>query len=132
MNISLFYKDITSQPGWVYYQNMNGTVQVNRIENNNYEDIRGLELKLKKNVGQFITGMINYTYLVQSSGPLQLDAIRQVNYGDNLVHSDPVPHFTYALTYANLPLDVTFFGLEGGWKHLNDDYDHYLNMFKYV
>ena len=40
LNISLFYKDITSQPGWVYYQNMNGTVQVNRIENNNYEDIR--------------------------------------------------------------------------------------------
>ena len=39
LNVSLFYKDITSQPGWVYYQNMNGTVQVNRIENNNYEDI---------------------------------------------------------------------------------------------
>ena len=39
LNISVFYKDISSQPGWVYYQNMNGTVQVNRIENNNYEDI---------------------------------------------------------------------------------------------
>ena len=48
LNISLFYKDITSQPGWVYYQNMNGTVQVNRIENNNYEDIRGIELTLKE------------------------------------------------------------------------------------
>ena len=68
LNVSLFYKDITSQPGWVYYQNMNGTVQVNRIENNNYEDIRGLEFTLKKNMGQFVTGMINYTYLVQSSG----------------------------------------------------------------
>ena len=69
-----------------------------------------------------------WNYLVQSSGPLQLDAIRQVNYGDNLVHSDPVPHFTYALTYANLPLDVTFFGLEGGWKHLNDDYEISMNF----
>ena len=40
LNVALYYKDITNQPGWVYYQNMNGTVQVNRIENNNYEDIR--------------------------------------------------------------------------------------------
>ena len=47
---------------------MNGTVQVNRIENNNYEDIRGIELTIKKNMGRFITGMMNYTYLVQSSG----------------------------------------------------------------
>jgi outer membrane receptor protein involved in Fe transport len=68
LNLSLFYKDITSQPGWVYYQNMNGTIQVNRIENNNYEDIRGIELTIKKNMGRFITGMMNYTYLVQSSG----------------------------------------------------------------
>jgi len=67
-NLALFYKDITNQPGWIYYQNMNGTVQVNRIENNNYEDIRGVELTLKKNIGDWITGMINYTYLVQSSG----------------------------------------------------------------
>ncbi|HJM34660.1 MAG TPA: TonB-dependent receptor, partial [Candidatus Marinimicrobia bacterium] len=68
VNLALFYKDITNQPGWVYYQNMNGTVQVNRIENNNYEDIRGMEFTLKKNVGLWITGMVNYTYLVQSSG----------------------------------------------------------------
>ena len=68
VNLALFYKDITNQPGWVYYQNMNGTVQVNRIENNNYEDIRGMEFTLKKNIGLWITGMVNYTYLVQSSG----------------------------------------------------------------
>ena len=59
VNLALFYKDITNQPGWVYYQNMNGTVQVNRIENNNYEDIRGMEFTLKKNVGLWITGMVN-------------------------------------------------------------------------
>ena len=44
-----------------------------------------------------------WNYFVQSSGPLQLDAIRQVNYGDNLVHSDPNQHFTYAITYNFKP-----------------------------
>jgi hypothetical protein len=68
LNVALYYKDITNQPGWVYYQNMNGTVQVNRIENNNYEDIRGLEITLNKKLGNWITGMVNYTYQVESSG----------------------------------------------------------------
>ena len=68
LNVALYYKDITNQPGWVYYQNMNGTVQVNRIENNNYEDIRGIEITLNKNMGEWISGMVNYTYQVESSG----------------------------------------------------------------
>ena len=69
-----------------------------------------------------------WNYFVQSSGPLQLDALRQVNYGDNQVSEDPLPHFSYALTYANLPLDVTFYGLEGGWKHLGDNYELSINF----
>ena len=69
-----------------------------------------------------------WNYFVQSSGPLQLDAIRQVNYGDNQVSEDPLPHFSYALTYANLPLDVTFYGLEGGWKHLGENYELSMNF----
>ena len=68
LNVAVYYKDITNQPGWVYYQNMNGTVQVNRIENNNYEDIRGLEITLNKKMGDLISGMVNYTYQVESSG----------------------------------------------------------------
>ena len=69
-----------------------------------------------------------WNYFVQSSGPLQLDAIRQVNYGDNQISEDPLPHFSYALTYANLPLDVTFYGLEGGWKHLGENYELSMNF----
>ena len=69
-----------------------------------------------------------WNYFTQSSGPLQLDAIRQVHYGDSQVGEDPLPHFSYALTYANLPLDVTFYGLEGGWKHLNKNYEFSINF----
>ena len=69
-----------------------------------------------------------WNYLVQSSGPLQLDAIRQVHYGDSQLSDDPLPHFSYALTYANLPLDVIFYGLEGGWKHLGANYEFSINF----
>ena len=64
-----------------------------------------------------------WNFMTQSSGQLDLDAIRQVNYGKGLVNSSPVPQFTYCLTYENVPLDVTFYGLEGGWKHLRDNYE---------
>jgi len=63
-----YYKDVTDQPGWVYYQDLTGDVQYNRAENNNYADIRGFELTLTKRTGPWVTGFINYTYDVRSSG----------------------------------------------------------------
>lgn len=68
LNLSAYYKDITDQPGWIYYQNVNSSVQYDKAANNNYEDIRGLEFTLNKPYGNWITGFINYTYLVQTSG----------------------------------------------------------------
>ncbi len=68
LNIAAYYKDVTNQPGWVYYRNINGTVDYYKASNNNYADIRGFELTLSKQMGQWITGFINYTYDVQTSG----------------------------------------------------------------
>ncbi len=67
-NIAGYYKDVTDQPGWVYYQSINNQVQYYKATNNNYEDIRGLEITLSKNQGKWITGFINYTYDVHTSG----------------------------------------------------------------
>ncbi len=64
-----------------------------------------------------------WNFMAQSFGQLDLDAIRQVNYGESLINNNPVPQFTYCLTYANVPLDVTFYGLEGGWKHIREKYE---------
>ena len=71
-----------------------------------------------------LPGIILFNHL----DPLQLDAIRQVHYGDSQLTHDPLPHFSYALTYANLPLDVIFYGLEGGWKHLGANYEFSINF----
>ena len=64
-----------------------------------------------------------WNFMAQSFGQLDLDAMRQVNYGESLINNNPVPQFTYCLTYANVPLDVTFYGLEGGWKHIREKYE---------
>jgi hypothetical protein len=63
-----YYKDVTDQPGWIYYEDLTGDVRYNRAANNNYADIRGFELTLTKRTGPWLTGFINYTYDVRSSG----------------------------------------------------------------
>ncbi len=68
MNLTAYYKDVSNQIGTISYQSLNQSVQYRQAANNNYEDIRGFELVFEKIRGDFITGFINYTYLVKSSG----------------------------------------------------------------
>lgn len=68
VNIAAYYKDVTSQVGWITYQNINSSVRYSITDNNNYEDIRGIELTLDKRWGTWITGFVNYTYMVRSYG----------------------------------------------------------------
>ncbi|MGQ9561271.1 MAG: TonB-dependent receptor [Candidatus Oleimicrobiaceae bacterium] len=68
LNIAAYYRDITNQPGWVYYQNITGSVKYNITENNNYQDVRGFEVTLTKRAGGWVSGFVNYTYEVITSG----------------------------------------------------------------
>ncbi len=68
LTLAAYYKDISNQPGWIYYESLNAAVQYNIPENNNYEDIRGFELTLNKRLGTWISGFVNYTYEVRTSG----------------------------------------------------------------
>ncbi|MFQ6676639.1 MAG: outer membrane beta-barrel protein, partial [Fidelibacterota bacterium] len=68
VTVAAYYKDVTNEHGWISYQNINNSVQYMRAADNNYEDIRGLELTLDKRVGRWFTGFINYTYEVRTYG----------------------------------------------------------------
>lgn len=68
LRIAGYYKDVTEQPSWSRYLTKNRNVDVYRAMSDSYEDIRGLELTLEKRTGGLITGFINYTYSVSSSG----------------------------------------------------------------
>ena len=77
VNIAAYYKDVTHQPGWIYYQNINTSVHYYQASSNNYADIRGFEVTLTKVPGSWIGGFINYTYDVSSSGYFDLTSYFQ-------------------------------------------------------
>lgn len=68
LHLAAYYKDISNQPGYVLYQNINSTVNYYQASNSNYADIRGFEATLSKVTGGWLRGFINYTYDVSSSG----------------------------------------------------------------
>jgi outer membrane receptor protein involved in Fe transport len=107
LNIAAYYKDITNQPGWVNFINVNSTVNYYKAANSNYADIRGLELTLTKTTGRWISGFVNYTYDVQSSGYFGL----QSYYQDPSEQRDYVALNTYQFKprpqpYARINLDL--------------------------
>ena len=127
LNIAGYYKDITSQIGWITYENINSSVRYTKSDNNNYEDIRGLEITIDKRTGTWITGFVNYSYMVSTSGyfglqyyyedpNLQREYLMQNPYQDKPA---PVPYLR-----ANLDMHTPLeFGPEmhgfyplGGWN----------------
>lgn len=68
LNVAAYYKDVSNQPGWIFYQNINNSVQYYKASNNNYQDIRGFEITLTKQLGRWLSGFVNYTYDVKTSG----------------------------------------------------------------
>jgi outer membrane receptor protein involved in Fe transport len=128
LNISTYYKDVTDEPNWVYYGNMGRSVSYKKAENNEYEDIRGLEITLNKKVGNWITGFINYTYMVRSFGyfgltnyyqdPQEQQEYLQLNPYQERPH--PLPYwrgnFQFSIPDNYGPLVHGLFRLFGGWK----------------
>ena len=68
VRIAGYYKDIQNQPRWVSFQSRDGLISYTTNFAENYEDIRGVEFSLYKNVGDWFQGFVNYTYDVRSQG----------------------------------------------------------------
>jgi outer membrane receptor protein involved in Fe transport len=63
-----YYKDITNESRDIRYQSADGTVNYLKTEPIQYRDIRGFEIQLSKNRGDWISGFLNYNYMVTSLG----------------------------------------------------------------
>ena len=68
VQVSGYYRDISNQTGNVTYINTDGGVNYTTTQSNNFEDIRGFEIQVRKRYGQWVTGWLNYDYRVESSG----------------------------------------------------------------
>ncbi len=68
LSLKGYYKDVSDQPRLVRYLSRFGTVNYQIPEPNSYEDIRGFEIEIRKNRGEWVTGFLNYTYMVRTTG----------------------------------------------------------------
>ncbi len=68
IHLSGYYKDVRNQTGRVRYTSFDESVDYRTIENNHYADIRGFELRIEKRFGRWITGWLNYNYMVTTNG----------------------------------------------------------------
>ena len=68
IRLSGYYKSLENQPRSVRYTSLDGRVDYQRFEPLNYEDIRGVELTLRKNQGRFVRGFANFTYMAVKRG----------------------------------------------------------------
>jgi outer membrane receptor protein involved in Fe transport len=63
-----YYKDVSKQTGEVQYTGINEFVDYTTMDNNHYADQRGFEVSLEKRYGRWLTGWVNYNYMVETSG----------------------------------------------------------------
>ena len=125
VHLAGYYKDVSDQTGTVSYTNYDGSVNYSTVENNNYADIRGYELRIDKRFGEWITGWIHYNYMVTTSGYVGRDHYyedvrMQQLYGITNPYQE-IPHVRPYLK-ANLLLhSPSTFGPDvGGFRPLGD------------
>lgn len=68
LRVAGYYKDVTDETRLVGYVSRDNSVSYSVPEPNRYRDIRGFEITLTKNRGEWITGFVNYTYMVSTAG----------------------------------------------------------------
>lgn len=116
LSIKGYYKDVKDQTRLVQYISRNGSVNYSIPEPISYADIRGFEIELRKNRGDWVTGFINYTYMVSSSGYFgflrQYESVidqrqYEIQYKSDIAQSKPVPQ-----PYARANID---FSTPQGW-----------------
>ncbi len=107
INVAGYYKNVTNQVGWIVYESINTAVDYVVTDNNHYEDIRGAEFTIEKRKGDWLTGFINYTYMVNTYGYFGLlenyeNPTKMREYlNDNEYQAKPVPR-----PYARASIDL--------------------------
>ena len=120
-----YYKDISAQRSYVHYVDISEKVNYWKEENNNYQDIRGFELTLRRNTGRWVSGFANYTYMVYTSGYFGVEehfenpADQRDYLAKNPYQEKPLPQ-PYARVNLNLHTPGDFGGKWLGVNWLSD------------
>lgn len=68
IHLAAYYKDVSDQARTIRYTSADSKVNYLTTKNVSYADIRGFEVELRKDRGEWVNGFINYTYMVTTSG----------------------------------------------------------------
>jgi len=98
VQLAAFYNDISDQQDFTRYASVAGFAYT-QATTNNYEDVRGFELTLRKTYGRWWSGFANYTYQVNTTGHFGSarrfeDPAEQKKYNEatvNLYQDRPIP-----------------------------------------
>lgn len=115
VRVAGYYRDVSLQPYLVTYtsrRQAGGVQSVYSLTNPfSYEDIRGFEFTLARNVGEWVQGFVNYTYMVRTFGhfgsaqmfenPTQQDQWERLNQPWRAAQARPTPQ-----PFARMNLDI--------------------------
>ena len=110
LQVQAFYRDISDQQAYTQFTSDRKGIGYSAVTNNNYADIRGIEVTFRKSEGDWLRGFATYTYQVVTNGafgsarinddPAQqriLDQTTQTLYQQRPV---PQPHARVSLTFS--------------------------------
>lgn len=147
IRLSGYSKDVTGEHGEITYQNAAGNLDYDAWANNEYEDIQGFEINVAKRDRSWLTGWVNFNYMLKKSGLSGRELITDVTinndqeglYRGQESRALPVPELNANITFhapvtfgpellGGHPLgnwNLTFFGeWEAGdyftWNPLNE------------
>ena len=72
LHVGAFYKDNSDILGTLTYLHLDQSLWADWYGNYKFEEIRGFELELRKSVGQYISGWINYNYIKKSKASYRI------------------------------------------------------------
>lgn len=78
LHVGGFYKDYFDYESGMVYAHSDQSMVMEWYDQNNYMEIRGVEIELRKNVGRFITGWFNYNYIKKSEANLEIPNLSQI------------------------------------------------------
>ncbi len=77
-HVGAFYKDYFDVASGMVYAHSDQSLILEWPAHNEYAEIRGIEIEIRKTAGRFITGWLNYNYIKKSKSNLEIPNLSQI------------------------------------------------------
>jgi outer membrane receptor protein involved in Fe transport len=68
IQLSTYYKDVSGEAADIEYNNISGTLDYHGWMSNRWENDQGFELRISKTQGAYLTGWLNFWYVIDKNG----------------------------------------------------------------